>query len=283
MFKSLKRGWAITAASWTVLKRHPKLIVLPALSAAALVALLALLALAAGATNLHSLSRLAADAEHGRAAVYALFFAGYFVCFFAGIFFNAALVFCALQAFAGQEPSLMKGIATAFGRLPQIFMWALVASTVGLLLQALKDFLEDKLGLFGSLLDWVGSMAWAALTYFVVPVLVVDGVGPVAAVKRSSAILRQKWGESVGGEGGLGLIYFVLTLPGVLFAVLAGSQGGGAMVPALLIAGLYILVLALLVMTLSTLFRTGVYIYATTGQTPAAIGEDLIQGTFRKK
>jgi hypothetical protein len=135
----------------------------------------------------------------------------------------------------------------------------------------------------GSLLGWAGSTAWAAVTYFVVPVLVVDGAGPVEAVKRSSAILRQKWGEATSGEGGLGLIYFVLALPVMLLAVFAGSQGGAAMIPALLFAVLYIAGLALVVMTLSTLFRTGVYIYATTGQAPISIGEDLIRGTFRKK
>src|SRR5215470_5060408 len=219
MLKSLKRGWAITKASWAVLKRHPKLIVLPVLSAAAFVAVLVLLALIAGATNTDSFYRLAAGVEHGEAAVYPLFFAGYFACFFAGIFFNAALVFCALQGFAGQEPSLRMGLATALGRLPQIFMWAFVASTVGLLLQALKDFLEHKLGFLGSLLGWAGGTAWAALTYFVVPVLVVDGTGPIEAVKRSSAILRQKWGEAAGGESGFGLIFFALAVPALLLVV----------------------------------------------------------------
>jgi hypothetical protein len=282
MFKSLKRGWAITETSWAVLKRHPKLIVLPALSAAAFIALLSLFALFAGVAEPGGAERFAADAHNGKAAFYALLFAGYFACFFAGIFFNAALVFCALQAFAGHEPSLKKGMATAFGRLPQIFMWALVASTVGLLLQALKDFLEDKLGFLGSLLGWVGTAAWSSITYFVVPVLVADGLGPVDAIRRSSSILRQKWGEAVGGEGGLGIIYIVLVLPAVALVLLAGSQGG-PIVPILAIAGLYIAALALLVMTLSTLFRTGVYIFATTGQAPAAIGEALIQGTFRKK
>jgi hypothetical protein len=282
MFKSFRRGWDITKASWALLKRYPKLIVLPALSAMAFIALLALLVLVAAAPETHRLARFVADAQNGKAAVYAVLFAGYFVCVFVGIFFNAALVFCALQGFAGQEPSLNKGIATAAARLPQIFMWALAASTVGLLLQALKDFLEDKLGFLGSLLGWAGTTGWSAVTYFVVPVLVADGTGPVEAVKRSSAILRQKWGEAVGGDGGLGIIYVVLALPAALLIFLFASHGV-AIIPVLLIAGLYIVILAMVFVTLSTLFRTGVYIYATTGQAPVFIREDLIQSTFRKR
>lgn len=35
--------------------------------------------------------------------------------------------------------------------------------------------------------------------------------------------------------------------------------------------------------TPGTLFRTAVYVYATTGQAPAAIREDPIRGSFRNK
>lgn len=49
------------------------------------------------------------------------------------------------------------------------------------------------------------DIAWAIVTYFVVPVLVVDGVGPIQAVKRSSAILKRTWGESVAVQAGSAL------------------------------------------------------------------------------
>src|SRR6185295_20379099 len=99
---------------------------------------------------------------------------------------------------------------TAVGRLPQILAWTFVAATVGLLLNALENFLRDRLGFLGSLLGGILETGWAVLTYFVVPVLVVDGVGPVQAVQRSSEVLKRTRGESLTGEGGLGLISFLM-------------------------------------------------------------------------
>ena len=143
--------------------------------------------------------------------VYAVAFVFYFVCSFIVIFFNAALVFCAMQAFAGGTPSLRAGLSTAAGRLPQILGWTLVAATVGVLLNALQNTLRDRLGFLGALLGGLLEFSWAVTTFFVVPVLVVDGLGPIAALKRSAAILKRTWGESLGGEGGLGLIAFAVS------------------------------------------------------------------------
>ena len=99
--------------------------------------------------------------RHDEPIVYAALFAFYFACTFIIIFFNSALVFCALQSFAGKEPSLRAGLATAAGRLPQILAWSFVAATVGLILNALQNFLKDKLGFLGALLgDIAISIRW---------------------------------------------------------------------------------------------------------------------------
>jgi hypothetical protein len=283
MLKSFSRGFDIAAGCWTILKRHPKLMALPALSALAFLALVALFAVTAGITGVHHQHRLMLPgADHGAAGSYAIFFVLYLICVFAIMFFNAALVFCAMQAFAGQEPSIKQGLATAHGRLPQIFLWALVAATIGLLLQALRDFLEDKFGFLAGLTGILGETAWSAATYFVIPVLVVDGVGPVDAVKRSSAILREKWGTAVAGESGIGIVAVVLTLPALLLAGFFMAQGALGL-PLAAIAVIYFLAASLAFATLGTLFRTAIYVYATTGQAPGLIREDLIRGAFRDK
>jgi hypothetical protein len=37
------------------------------------------------------------------------------------------------------------------------------------------------------------------------------------------------------------------------------------------------------VQTLSTIFQSGVYIYATTGQVPCSLDRDLVEGAFQPK
>jgi hypothetical protein len=194
-----------------------------------------------------------------------------------------------MQCFAGKEPSLRAGLATAAGRLPQILAWAFVASTVGLILSALQNFLKEKLGFIGALLGGLGEVAWGVVTYFVVPVVVVDGVGPIEAVKRSSSILRRTWGESVGGEVGLGAISFLLLLPVMLIVAVVvaagrglGADAGTAVVVAAIVVP-YVLTLTVIFTALGTIFRTGTYIYATTGKAPSSMDPALLQAAFRKK
>ena len=62
-----------------------------------------------------------------------------------------------------------------------------VAAVVGFAINLIQETLKDKLGFLGGLLGGLFEFAWAAITYFVLPVLVVEGLGPVGAVKRSSS------------------------------------------------------------------------------------------------
>jgi hypothetical protein len=288
MLERLSRGWGIARASWAVLRQHPKLLVLPILSGLAFMALIGsiLMSLYAGATGqrLQQFGDFLERVNFEDPIVYVLLFGFYFVCAAIAIFFNAALVFCALEAFAGRTPSLRAGLGTAAGRLPQILGWALVSATVGLALNILQSTLRDRLGFLGSLLGGLLELAWAVVTYFVVPVLVVDGVGPIEAVRRSSAILKRTWGESIAGEGGLGIISFLLMLPAFLLLFLAGAAGAGAaLIVVVPVAILYIIALSVVFTALGAIFRTGTYIYATTGKAPSNMDPALLQGAFRPK
>ena len=228
MFERIRRGWGIAKASWSVLKLHPKLLVFPIISGVTLIALVGAIGVSMYLERSHMAALL--DFLHKvnphDPIVYAVAFVFYFVCSFIVIFFNAALVFCAMQAFAGETPSLRAGLSTAAGRLPQILGWTLVAATVGVLLNALQNTLRDRLGFLGALLGGLLEFGWAVATFFVIPVLVVDGLGPIAAVKRSAAILKRTWGESLGGEGGLGLIAFAASLPAFHCARPGGAMPG---------------------------------------------------------
>src|SRR5262249_6481079 len=101
---------------------------------------------------------------------YGVAFAFYFCTYFVIIFCNSALISCALLRFNGETPSLADGFRAAMARLPQIFAWALVSATVGVLLKVIENIHEQVGQFVASLL----GAAWGIMTYFVVPVLVVE-------------------------------------------------------------------------------------------------------------
>ena len=292
MFGRIARGWSMAKASFTVLRDHPKLLVLPVLSAAALMLALAVLfgIFMFEAGSFQGAGRMVKNLEQswdGNKVVLGVGVVALGWLFTSvSLYFNAALVFCVLRAFNGENPSIAEGLATAAGRLPQIIGWAFIAAVVGFALNLIQETLKDKLGFLGSLLGGLFDFAWAAITYFVLPVLVVEGLGPVGAVKRSSSILRQTWGEAATGSVGLGAIGFLLCVPAFLVValgvVLAASSGHpGFAIVLFPLAFVYIVAVMTVMGTLGTVFQTGLYVYATTGKAP--FDETLMRAAFQPK
>jgi hypothetical protein len=200
------------------------------------------------------------------------------------LYVNAALIFCVLRCFAGHEPSIRDGLTASFARLPQIIGWAFVAAVMGFVASFIQDTLKEKLGFLGNLLGGLVDFAWAVVTYFVL--LVVEGLGPVAAIKRSSALMRQTWGETATGSVGLGALGSAAAVPAVIFiaagVMMATATGFGGLAPAFFaVAIVYLAGVSLVMGTLGTIFRAGLYVYATTGRAP--FDTALMQSAFAPK
>jgi len=282
MFDTFRRGWEMAKASGAVLKDNPRLLVFPVLSGIALIAVSALLLVpfVFGAAAGYGLD-LSDNTMKVLAAVAA--FVWYFFCTFVIVFCNAALVGCALRSFNGQQPSIGFGLAAAGKRLPQILGWSLLAATVGAVLRGLQTLANDKLGFVGALIEGIAATAWSVATYFVVPVVVTEGLGPINAVKRSSSILRRTWGESLVGSAGLGAVLLLFVLPvfgfGALLVTGVGGNTGAAVIGAATVV--YVLVVTVVYTALSAIFRSAVYSYATAEAAPAQMDPALLQSTFR--
>ncbi|MFZ2066093.1 MAG: DUF6159 family protein [Xanthobacteraceae bacterium] len=291
---SLSRGWSMARASFAVLRRYPKIAILPVISGAAWLLVLGLLVLSLLPLSglLYGLTAPLWDKLGSDRAGHIAFYVAAAVVLYAltvvTVFFNVALISCALRCHAGQEPSIRSGLAAAKSCLPQILGWALVAATVGLALNAVEGLLQDKLGIVGDLIGGLFGFAWSLA---VLPVLVVEKVGPITAIRRSSAILRSKWGESLAGETRFGLLgfLFVLQAAAVFFAGLAIqlSYGSAAMaglgVLLMALGALYGLVIVVIFQVLSTIFLTDVYVYAVTDRIPSTLDAALVAGSFRSK
>ena len=153
-------------------------------------------------------------------------FAFYFATSFVTIFFNAALLGAADRKFRGESGGVRDGIAVAMTRLPQILGWTLVSAVIGTILRAL----EERVGLLGRIVIALVGVAWAIASYFVLPALVIDGLGPVAALKRSASVIKQTWGEGLvlaTGFGIAGILVSLLTIGVIVVGVIVGVVACG--------------------------------------------------------
>jgi len=283
-FTRISTGFELACSSWQVLRMNKKLIVFPVLSGIACI--LVLLSFATPFLFhpqwLDFLNVQARQGVHPPVWAYAVLFAFYFCNYFVITYFNAALISCAIISFNGGEPTLADGLGAANSRLPQILAWALVSATVGVLLKVIENIHEKV----GEIISLILGTAWSILTFFVVPVLVVEKVGPFQAVTRSTAILRRAWGESLVSHWGIGLFMFLVSLPGIILIVLGTALVAAALVPAIaLIAlgGLYMLAIMALGPTLNGICLAALYQYAADGQVPRAFDADLLSGAFVRK
>jgi hypothetical protein len=263
-------GLWIARGSGRILRRNRKLIVLPLISL--------LTALVAGAILFAPPGIYAAE-HHSALALLPSAVAGVYVLSFTSVFFRVAFVEVASGGLDGEPTSVSAGLRLAWARLDAIGWWALAAASVGILL----GLLEQLPGV-GRIAAWVVStligVAWGALTSFVVPVLALEPLGARAAVKRSAAIFRERWGEEATGAASISAAFVIASVPVIALIVVGAALTHRAPAAAATIVALGVialLALSVLSTTLQQLFLVVLYRYATGRGTPDGFGEDQLR------
>jgi Family of unknown function (DUF6159) len=268
--------WHAMGSSWAVLKRNKKLLLFPLFSGMACIAILISFAIPIFLAD--AWMPPARNAEPVQQVVYyGTLFLFYFCNYFVITFFNSAVVGAAVQELSGHAPTFGSSMKSATNRLPQILGWSLVSATVGLVLRVI----EDKSDWIGQIVVGLLGAAWTMTTFLVVPVLVVEGKGPIEAFKTSASLLRQTWGEQLMGNFGFGIIFFLLAIPAIIVLVLGFAVGGavGGIV-AVALAVVYLIVLSLIQSTLQGIFQAVLYLYAARGETPDEFDRSMLRGAM---
>jgi hypothetical protein len=143
---------------------------------------------------------------------------------------------------------------------------------------------HEKVGYYVSMI--LGT-AWSIMTFFVVPVLVVEKTGPFEAVSRSVALLRQTWGEALIGRLGLGFFLLLLFIPVALIFVAGFLALASNAVPvgiALIVIGFIgLLIHSAIASALNTILLAALYQYAADNRVPEAFDRHTFESAFQPK
>ncbi|CAM5403811.1 DUF6159 family protein [Rhodanobacter lindaniclasticus] len=278
------RSWALMKAGAAVLRSDKSLLVFPLLSG--------LCTLLVAASFLIPVAVMVVGGDHAAqefqqrmsVGTYLLMFAFYLVQYFVIIFFQTALTGVALMHLRGEPTSVGAGFALAQSKLPQIFGYALIAATVGLLLR----MVQERLGLIGRFVVGLIGLAWTVATFLVVPVLASKDVGPVDAVKHSVELLKRSWGENLIGQGGIGVVFGLLMFVAVLLgAVLVGGAATTHSIVAVVVMAAIVvtgfILLGLIQSSLQGIYAAALYRYAETGEASVGFDQALLQQAFAPK
>jgi hypothetical protein len=278
MFTRIQNSWTLIKASAAVLRADKELIVFPIVSSIGV-----LLVTVSFAFPLFLAGFFDALLE-GRSPVfgYIVGFLFYLAQYFVIIFANSALIGAAMIRLRGGDPTVGDGFRIAMQHIGSILGYALISATVGMILR----WLSERGKLVGRIASSIFGLAWNLASYLAVPVLVLEGVGPIEAVKRSANLLKKTWGEQIVGNFGLGAVFGLLTLlvflvgvPVMFVAVSSGSL-------ALIVAAAVVFVLALVLLglinsTLSGIYVAAVYRYAAEGEASGFFSEEMVREAFR--
>ena len=273
-----RRSWQLAQASWAVLRADRELLLFPLMSFIALVAIVITFAVPIGLTVGLSERQFDENSVVGIVLGFVFYVVAYTVMFF----FNTALVGAAMIRLEGGDPTVNDGLRIASARLPAIVGYAIIAATVGMILRTIAE----RTGFIGAIIIGFIGLAWSVLTFLVVPVLVVEKVGPVGAVKRSGALLKKTWGEQIIGGTGIGVVFTLIAL----FAIIAGTVLAVAFstfswqltVLAIIATVLAVGAITLVGAALSGIYTASLYRYATTGDA-GAFGTDAMTAAFKEK
>ena len=271
-FERLSNGWKIAMSSFKVLKENKQLIVFPVLSGISIILLSGLFTVGILAVVDWDLDNLNTDGiTH-----YLLAFCFYLINYFVVVFFNMALIHCTRLYFRGEEVTIEKGLKFSVSRLGVIFSWAVFAATVGTILKAI----QENSGLVGKIITSILGVVWNIAVFFVVPVIAYEGLGPIAAFKRSSQLMKQKWGESLSGTFSLGLVQFL----GILLVALPLFFIGMAIhvIAGVVLAILGAFVVVAIISATETIFISMVY-HNINGDPVKHINQQMVDNLFVQK
>lgn len=270
----IRAGFALTRKSWGLLQEHRGLLRFPVYGGLAAVVALVLI----GAPGLFLIDDGSTVPGIALAAV------GVYVSIFLGYYFSVGLAVAADRSFRGEPASVADGLAVSRERMGAIAGWALVSVVAGAFFAALEN-----IRVVGPIISALLNTAWSLITFLAVPVIAIEGTGPIETVKRSGTLFRERWAGQVTGNLAIGGIFFLCgVLPAAAMIGIGvwiwsgdGSNAGAAVLIGL---GVIVGVVAMILMrALSGIFGIALYRYAATGEATGGFTQQDLESAVKVK
>jgi len=193
----------------------------------------------------------------------------------------------------GGDATLGQSLGFGLRNLHRVVLWALVSALAFLVLGSLRRTIQkaaDNLGPLGRMLEgpvlWLIETTWRISRLLVIPAMVYEKVGPVDGIKRSVALIRETWGQSLIRDLGFGAVFGAIktALAALALAcVLLLPPGSMVQAWALVVVGLGFVLAFVVEGMLASVFNAAMYHFATRGEAGMGFSADILQSAMRTK
>ena len=206
---------------------------------------------------------------------------GVYLATLVATYFAVALAAASADVLDGRDATVRGGMAVASRVTGPIAGWALVLTTVNLVLQVLRG----RAGILGDILLGAAGVAWGLATFLVVPILALEGLGPLAALDRSASLFRERWGEQLAGTASIGLLFALLgAVPAVLLLALGLASGStGVAAACVALAVVVAVAAAVLGSAARAVFAVALYRYASGSDVTGPFSALDLEGAVARK
>lgn len=271
----VRTGWRLAMDSFRLLKADSSLLVFPLISTALITIALAL-------TMTPGLV-ISEAADRDWIVLPFMLAAGYATVFLA-VYFNVALAAAVRLSMGGRDTTAADGLAVARSRRGLIAKWAVIQFVLGVLTRVAQRVIGDAGGALAAVLLGLTGLVWTIASFFAVPLLALEGLGPRDALKRSMGLVRERWGEGLVGHSVINTAVLVVAALPLIFllnfavALIDINKVAGGIAGVIFIVAL--VATCVFGSALSLIFRVALYRYATEGQVAAGFAEQDMTGAF---
>jgi hypothetical protein len=278
-----KASWTLFSQSLHLLKQDKEVVLFPILSAiiSMIVGVVVVTSiLASGLVDTSGEETTITNTPVFYTVVFIYYVIGYFVL----TYFKVGLTAVVYERINGGDIGFKEGLARANSIGGKIFVWSLLAGTVGLVLKIISDRSEHLGKLAASLL----GAAWAIVTMFIAPTLLLDNVSVWQSVKNSGTVFKKTWGETLILNISLGFVTYIAVF-GIIavfiaLAITVLSLGLGAI--ALIVLGILfvftLIATSIILTSLSEIFKVALYSYARFGVVAEGFSPEFIIGAVKE-
>lgn len=293
MARSWKQSKAVTSQAWGVIKDNPYMLAFPVVSG--ILAIIAFIIIGGIGVAALGWSQVNADATSGEVStgslvvgVVVLFIAAYVATLITQTFMGG-LVKCADEELQGRDSSFGAGLSASVRRLPALMGWALIETIVGWIISAVQgNGANDNIlvTILRAILASLMAVAWTIITFFVLPLIILRGKGPLQAIKESVKLIRATWGMQVAGGLRIGgIIGLIAVLPAILvtiaggFIAIAGTPALG--VPIATLGVIVIIAASVLINAMKAIFSVALLHYVEGAQSFGPFSAEELQSAVR--
>ena len=196
------------------------------------------------------------------------------------VFFNSALVSAALDRLRGGDPNVRSGLSHASKHIHHIFIWSIIVTIMALIFAAIRASGRNR-GAVGQIMTSIFASllqaGWAMMTFFVIPIIVSENLSPFAAIKRSSGLFKQTWGNQVTANFGFGIFQILALLAsaalGWFFGLMSANLG-------MIVGVLWATTSVSIIYTLEGIYKAALYEFAM-GEKPLEFEQQDLRTAYR--